>query len=189
MECHGCRTRGERAALWPRRSRSWQRQATATAANGTQTQSRSLWRRVAATATATPTRRLSRAHTPTVTATGDWLQLSALRSFVRRIRSCARSLVCSLPSCRSFVYLTRSRALGLATLSPSSTPTLLACAIVTPPLAPCESHTLSLPTLSGLRSARLGVRLFVCSAALSRCPLLASVLCSASFISIFRVYR
>lgn len=48
---------------------------------------------------------------------------------------------------------------------------MLACAIVTPPLAPWESHTLSLPILSGLRSARLGVRLFVRLAALSRCPL------------------
>lgn len=47
---------------------------------------------------------------------------------------------------------------------------MLACAIVTPPLAPWESHTLSLPTLSALRSARLGIRLFVRSTALSRCP-------------------
>lgn len=44
---------------------------------------------------------------------------------------------------------------------------------MTPPLAPWESHTLSLPTLSGLRSARLGsayVCSFVHSAALSRSP-------------------
>lgn len=70
--------------------------------------------------------------------TGDWLQLTALRSF-----AFVSSFVCLSGSCCSFVSfgsLSRARiALSLSRLGQC----LLACAIVTPPLAPWESHTLT----------------------------------------------
>lgn len=140
-----------------------------------------MWRRVAATATATPTRRLSRAHTPTVTATGDWLQLSALRSFVRRIRSCARSLVCLLPSCRSFVYLTRSRALGLATLSPSSSPNAACvcdCDSTSGPLGVPHSLTSDTLWFAFGSARRTFVRLF-------GCPLPLPAACVSALFGVF----
>lgn len=121
----------------------------------------------------------------------DWgLASTQCTAFVRSPHSFVRSFVGVFIAFVSFVRLFDS--LSRARLGHPLSITqrcLRVLAIVTPPLAPWESHTLSLPTLSGLRSARLGVRLFVCSAALSRCPQLASLLCSASFISIFRVYR
>lgn len=55
---------------------------------------------------------------------------------------------------------------------------------MTPPLAPWESHTLSLPTLSGLRSARLGVRLFVrLPSPAARCP--PSAACVSALFGVF----
>lgn len=144
MECHGCRTRGERAAQWQRRSRS---------SDGGQRHPDTIAFIVA-------TRRGdsdSDSHSATESGTHtdcdcDWglasTQCSALvrTSFVRRIRSCARSLVCSLPSCRSFVYLTRSHAFGLPTRSPSpNTACVCDCDSTSGPLG--VPHSLTADTL------------------------------------------
>lgn len=166
MECHGCRTRGERAAQWQRRSRS---------SDGGQRHPDTIAFIVA-------TRRGdSDSHSATESGTHtdcdcdcDWglasTQCTALvrSSFVRRIRSCARSLVCSLPSCRSFVYLTRSHAFGLPTRSPSPSDACVCdCDSTSGPLG--VPHSLTADTL-WLAFGSAYVCSFVRSAALSRCP-------------------
>lgn len=125
----------------------------------------------------------------------DWglasTQCTALvrSSFVRRIRSCARSLVCSLPSCRSFVYLTRSHAFGLATLSPSPNGACVCdCDSTSGPLGVPHSLTADTLWLAFGSARRTFVRSLGCPLPLpaARCLRLCSVrrLSSAYFVFI-----
>lgn len=180
MECHGCRTRGERAALWPRRSRSRQRQRQRpTAPRHNRVHCGDASRR-------------QRQRLPL----GDWVghthrlwlrlrlgtgfnSVHCVRSFAAFVRALVRWCVHCLRVVRSFIWLALARSAWPPSLHH---PTLLACA------CDCDStsgplgvpHSLTADTLwFAFGSARRTfVRLF-------GCPLPLPAACVSALFGVF----